>query len=308
MLRLATCIVVLFALTGCSKQPLRDKSISEVKEMVKKWNFGEISEQQWKGLAIANTERDRIEAQRKNEIYAAEQKAEKSKEEIGAELEAAILKNKEVFASMESWPVVWSREEKKRSEMRDKRLADEAAIAAIYQSELKSAKEAVGQKKDKAIANAIAKYEKAMKNARVAHNVAMQERKAQFKAEQKRDDTKKNKASAELKFAKEKAEKTKAKMNAEKNNEILVAEEKAKKAEAIVDAKAKAELEAELGVKSIHAQSLFYDVFGEPEKRQLVGDNYYFYYNCKEGMVQLDINGYLLDNEDVVLIKSVNVY
>ena len=345
MVRLAMCIIFIFALTGCSKQPLRDKSISEIKIMVDNWNFGRLSEQQSKGLAIANVERDKIKAQMKDETESAVRKAEKSQEEIGAELEAAILKAEEEFTSIKTeWDTAClTIGEKRKMEIWDKLQADREAALAINQSEckrirnerdaeynkllsnfykidlrtratneytskLESDQEAAGQKAEKAIANADAEYEDTIKNANTAYDATEQERKAQSEAAYKKFETGQNKRDAELKFANEKAEQAKAKVDAEKENEILIAKEKAEKAEAIVDSKAQAELEAELGVKSIHAQSLFYDVFGKPKNKQSVGGNYYFYYNCKEGMVQLVIAGNLLDYGDEVSVVGVNVY
>ncbi len=50
----------------------------------------------------------------------------------------------------------------------------------------------------------------------------------------------------------------------------------------------------------------FYKVFGKPKDKSLIGDNYYFQYRCKDGIVLLEINAHYFDN-DKVLIQSVSV-
>lgn len=50
----------------------------------------------------------------------------------------------------------------------------------------------------------------------------------------------------------------------------------------------------------------FYNVFGKPKDKSLIGDNYYFQYRCKDGIVLLEINAHYFDN-DKVLIQSVSV-
>lgn len=50
----------------------------------------------------------------------------------------------------------------------------------------------------------------------------------------------------------------------------------------------------------------FYKVFGKPKDKSLLGDNYYFHYRCKDGIVLLEINAHYFDN-DKVLIQSVSV-
>jgi len=50
----------------------------------------------------------------------------------------------------------------------------------------------------------------------------------------------------------------------------------------------------------------FYKVFGKPKDKSLIGDNYYFQYRCKDGLVVLEIYASLFDNDEVV-IRDVSV-
>jgi len=50
----------------------------------------------------------------------------------------------------------------------------------------------------------------------------------------------------------------------------------------------------------------FYKVFGKPKDKSLIGENYYFKYRCKDGLVILEIHAYLFDTNWVV-INSVSM-
>jgi hypothetical protein len=50
----------------------------------------------------------------------------------------------------------------------------------------------------------------------------------------------------------------------------------------------------------------FYKVFGKPKDKSLIGDNYYFQYRCKDGLVVLEIYASYFDIDSVV-IRDVSV-
>jgi hypothetical protein len=58
----------------------------------------------------------------------------------------------------------------------------------------------------------------------------------------------------------------------------------------------------------------FYKIFGKPVRQQFMssnglstGDSYIFYYNCKDGLVQIQISARALDDNGIVLIEGLNV-
>lgn len=55
-----------------------------------------------------------------------------------------------------------------------------------------------------------------------------------------------------------------------------------------------------------HSVKTFYKVFGEPKDKSLIGKSYYFQYQCKDGIVILEIDAYSFDY-DRVIIKGVSV-
>lgn len=58
----------------------------------------------------------------------------------------------------------------------------------------------------------------------------------------------------------------------------------------------------------IRTPSLFYQIFGEPKSKSLIDDYYYFYYKCKDGIVQLQIPYRVFEGNNEVWINSVNIY
>jgi len=46
----------------------------------------------------------------------------------------------------------------------------------------------------------------------------------------------------------------------------------------------------------------FYKVFGKPKDKSLIGDNYYFQYRCKDGIVVLEIHASQFDYDHVAII------
>jgi len=62
------------------------------------------------------------------------------------------------------------------------------------------------------------------------------------------------------------------------------------------------------------SQETFYKIFGKPVRQQFIssnglstGDSYIFYYNCKDGLVQIQISAAALDDNGIVLIEGLNV-
>jgi predicted Zn finger-like uncharacterized protein len=51
----------------------------------------------------------------------------------------------------------------------------------------------------------------------------------------------------------------------------------------------------------------FYKEFGKPKKKLLIGDEYYFYYDCKDGLVSLKIGKYALERDNLVNIRDVSL-
>ena len=51
----------------------------------------------------------------------------------------------------------------------------------------------------------------------------------------------------------------------------------------------------------------FYQIFGRPERTQLIDDYYFLYYNCKDGIVQIGITASDFD-DDEVSIKELNIF
>lgn len=57
----------------------------------------------------------------------------------------------------------------------------------------------------------------------------------------------------------------------------------------------------------------FYKVFGEPDRKQFLSSriepaSYYFYYNCKDGVVQIKVHAGRLDDEGMVFIQELNIF
>jgi hypothetical protein len=64
---------------------------------------------------------------------------------------------------------------------------------------------------------------------------------------------------------------------------------------------------------SFHAGD-FYKAFGRPERKQLISgdgvfnpDHYYFYYECKDGTAQIEIDATSLSKENLVLVSGLNI-
>jgi hypothetical protein len=60
--------------------------------------------------------------------------------------------------------------------------------------------------------------------------------------------------------------------------------------------------------------SVFYRAFGQPERKQFIGGDsifgsgrYYFYYQCKDGTVQMEVNPDSLDKEGYILVSGLNI-
>ena len=52
----------------------------------------------------------------------------------------------------------------------------------------------------------------------------------------------------------------------------------------------------------------FYKAFGQPDKKQLISNYYYFYYACKDGTVQLEIDADSLSEENIIRVSEMNIF
>lgn len=54
----------------------------------------------------------------------------------------------------------------------------------------------------------------------------------------------------------------------------------------------------------------FYKVFGQPDRTQFISalNCYYFWYNCKDGVVQIKVHAEQLDDNSIVLIQDLNIF
>lgn len=54
---------------------------------------------------------------------------------------------------------------------------------------------------------------------------------------------------------------------------------------------------------------VFYRVFGQPQRKQFINSDgvYYFYYECKDGLVQIEVPAELLSEKNVVLVSDFNI-
>lgn len=54
---------------------------------------------------------------------------------------------------------------------------------------------------------------------------------------------------------------------------------------------------------------VFYRVFGQPQRKQFINSDgvFYFYYDCKDGLVQIELPAELLSEKNVVLVSDFNI-
>lgn len=68
-----------------------------------------------------------------------------------------------------------------------------------------------------------------------------------------------------------------------------------------------AELQESQATGRFPSVETFYKVFGKPKDKSLIGDSYYFRYQCKDGIVIIDINAWAFDHDYGVQILGVSV-
>ncbi|MCL5279695.1 MAG: hypothetical protein M1376_07290 [Planctomycetes bacterium] len=51
----------------------------------------------------------------------------------------------------------------------------------------------------------------------------------------------------------------------------------------------------------------FYKAFGQPRRKQLIGSHYYFYYDCEDGLVQIEIDAGFLDKAGCIIVLDLNI-
>jgi len=284
-------------LIGCSRKPLEDKMIAEVRQMVNDWNFGLLPQQQSEPLPKAKRE-------------AVEQEIQEAKDELNAAmLEVDALSKMDATGKfVEGKNRVWNKyfnnveasENAAKSKLRQEHHKIDAEwkakrneIITEWEAKQKAVRsggmsgldakykpmiDAIGEKAHNKKDELEAKIDSDLKTEKQTLCKARDETVANLKAEYETAQQRMREAEAKSKTAKEKLR------------------------------RAEPKLDTRLEERLIRSAALFYNVFGKPNKKQLVGDNYYFYYKCKDGMIQLEINKYALDRFDDASIRSVNLY
>lgn len=52
----------------------------------------------------------------------------------------------------------------------------------------------------------------------------------------------------------------------------------------------------------------FYKAFGQPQRKQLISSHYYFYYGCRNGTVQMEVDANSLDKEGCIMVSDLNIF
>lgn len=290
-------------LIGCSKKPLEDKTIAEVRQMVDDWNFGRLAQQRKEPLPKGK--REAIE----QEIHKAKDELNAAMLEVGA-LSKMDAGGKFVEEKDRVWKKYFNNVEASENAAKSKLQEERHKIDAEWKA-----------KRNEIITEWEAK-QKAIRSGGKSVSALMRELDAKYKPMIDAIDEKALNKKDELEAATDrdlKAEKqrlykardeTMAKLKAEYETAQQRMREAAAKSKTAKEKlrRAEAKLDTRLEERLIHSAPLFYKVFGKPNKKQLLGDNYYFYYKCKDGMIQLEINKYALDRFDDASIKRVNLY
>jgi hypothetical protein len=63
-------------------------------------------------------------------------------------------------------------------------------------------------------------------------------------------------------------------------------------------------------LREYFSADVFYKVFGQPQRKQFINSDgvYYFYYDCKDGLVQIEVPAELLSEKNVVLVSDFNIF
>lgn len=290
-------------LIGCSKKPLEDKTIAEVRQMVDDWNFGRLAQQQSEPLPKAKRE-------------AVEQEIQEAKDALNA----AMLEVDALSKMDAAGKFVEGRDRVSMQYFNDVEASENATESKLREGRHKIAAEWKAKRNE--IITEWEGKQKAVRSGGKSVSALIRELDAKYKPMIDAIDEKALNKKDELEAATDrdfKAEKerlhkayaeTLVKLEAEyetAQQRMHEAEAKSKTAKEKVR-RAEAKLDTRLEERLIHSAALFYKVFGKPNKKQLLGDNYYFYYKCKDGMIQFEINHYALDRFDDASITSVNLF
>jgi hypothetical protein len=61
-------------------------------------------------------------------------------------------------------------------------------------------------------------------------------------------------------------------------------------------------------LREYFSKETFHKIFGNPKRQQFLSpDSYLFYYDCKDGLVQIKVGAKDLDDDALVLIIELNI-
>jgi len=318
-------------LIGCSTKPLDGRSISEVEEMVNNWNTGQLPEQQKLNASLQKLNaflsaevksddkvnsalktvssirrRTRVERDKAHAAYAAavsrikveypKVKFRKSSESGWEIVEQYLLQRD--FEQNAAWRRYIEKCKKIESENRDER------------DRIKAEWDAAAREMGTAHAGYYLKPKYQPKIDALIEKLGKEkaELKAEVEAEGEAIKQEYHRVYAEAKAKLEAARKTKERRINEINYSLTAAEHELSQLRSQAEAEARRKCKTELGAQSAHDLTIFYKVFGEPDSKQLIAGKYYFYYKCKDGMVQMELSCASLKETDIVRVVSVNVF
>ncbi len=278
MVLMCMCILV----AGCSKKPstvkpLKSMTIGQVRQLVLDWGYGKLPEQQVEGADEIRKELEVLEKQLKEQ----ETKDSKqldilwvqiSKQKADCENQVHLLRKQYEAEAAESLKQLHLLKEKKIEAFREY-----GKISGLWKGTNEEERRWAAIKR---------KYEIAEKEWKAQLDLQPQYWPVNYN---KRLNLRRKKCKEQWKPAEEEHGVLKEQLRVQQrefyNKKISPLKER---------------LEPDDSVKT------FYKVFGKPKGKSLIGDNYYFQYRCKGGIVLLEINAHYFDN-DKVLIQSVSV-
>jgi len=277
----ALAFAILF-LQGCGDaSPLSDKTASEVRNLVFKWNEGKLASQlvtvEQEKVDKLNNERAKLDELNGQERELHSERWDLTAGQQEAETELILKLEDEYYKN------------------RDPRLGPTAA-ATYLERDLEDELESLGygryigdaEKNGYSYSEWDAKKEELKKKWLEKYGKKAQE------AERSKFEEKKKNALASLK---------KDFTNKEKEIQSKEAQLKAKLEEQLsIVQKLDTETSPDWSI------SKFCEVFGQPHKKQLVDVEYYLYFECKDGMVQMQVVANSFDQGKKILIGSLNIF
>lgn len=280
LLMMLMCICVLVA--GCSKKPLNSMTIGQVRQLVLDWGYGKLPEQQVEGADEIRKELEVLEEQLKEQE--AKDKAQLdllwkqiSEQKADRENQVHLLRKQYEAEAAESLKQLRLLEEKKLEAFREY-----SEIPVGWRAGLSKGT----NEEERRWAAIKMKYEIAKKEWEAQSDLQPQYYPVNYN---KRLDPREEQCREQWQEAEGKHSSLKAQLRLQQG------EFSDKKIGPL-----RKRLEPDESVKT------FYKVFGEPKDKSLIGDNYYFRYRCKDGLVVLEIYASLFDN-DRVIIKDVSM-